>query len=174
MDAISQTTFSSFLNENVWIAIDISLRIVPKASIKNIPALVQIMAWCRPWPPFWQTSSNAFSWMNSFVYWLKFHWSLMWWKVQTIISLRVRSIPCVQKLRFRRFKGFIDRLQTTGPYKRISTYGTISPTWRTYSHNKGCLHFVRLSIILCMGNIRKPTHSFHHSRHYTDPKHSED
>ena len=37
-----------FLNENVWIPIKISLKFVPKGSINNIPALVQIMAWCRP------------------------------------------------------------------------------------------------------------------------------
>ena len=34
-----------FWNENVWISIKISLKIV---SIKNIPALVQIIAWRRP------------------------------------------------------------------------------------------------------------------------------
>ena len=37
-----------FLNENVWIPIKISLKFVPKYRIKNIPALVQIMAWRRP------------------------------------------------------------------------------------------------------------------------------
>ena len=37
-----------FLNENVWISIKISLKFVPKGSIENIPALVQIMAWRRP------------------------------------------------------------------------------------------------------------------------------
>ena len=37
-----------FLNENVWIPIKISLKFVPKGPINNIPALVQIMAWCRP------------------------------------------------------------------------------------------------------------------------------
>ena len=36
-----------FLNENVSIAIKISLRFVPKGPINNIPALVQIMAWRR-------------------------------------------------------------------------------------------------------------------------------
>ena len=36
-----------FLNENVWIAIKISLTFVPKGLINNIPALVQIMAWRR-------------------------------------------------------------------------------------------------------------------------------
>ena len=41
-----------FLNENVWIAIKISLKIVPKGPINNIPALVQIMAWrCSGYKP---------------------------------------------------------------------------------------------------------------------------
>ena len=37
-----------FLNENVWMSIEISLKFVPKVPINNIPALVQIMAWRRP------------------------------------------------------------------------------------------------------------------------------
>ena len=37
-----------FLNENVIISIEISLKSVPKGPIDNIPALVQIMAWRRP------------------------------------------------------------------------------------------------------------------------------
>ena len=36
-----------FLNENVWIAIKISLKFVPMGPIDNISALVQIMAWRR-------------------------------------------------------------------------------------------------------------------------------
>ena len=36
-----------FLNENVWIPIQISLKFVPMGPINNIPALVQIMAWRR-------------------------------------------------------------------------------------------------------------------------------
>ena len=35
-----------FFNENVWISIKISLKFVPKGPINNIPALIQIMAWC--------------------------------------------------------------------------------------------------------------------------------
>ena len=37
-----------FINENVRISIDISLKFVPKGLINNISALVQIMAWSRP------------------------------------------------------------------------------------------------------------------------------
>ena len=36
-----------FLNENIWLWIEISLKFVPKGPINNIPALVQIMAWRR-------------------------------------------------------------------------------------------------------------------------------
>ena len=50
MDAISQTAFPNafFLNENVWILIKISLKFVPKGSINNIQAIVQMMVWRRP------------------------------------------------------------------------------------------------------------------------------
>ena len=37
-----------FLNENVIISAKISLKLVPKGPINNIPALVQRMAWRRP------------------------------------------------------------------------------------------------------------------------------
>ena len=36
-----------FLNENVWIPINVSLKFVPKGPINNIPTLRQIMAWRR-------------------------------------------------------------------------------------------------------------------------------
>ena len=48
MAAISQTTFSNALNENVSISLKISPKFVPKVQINNILSLVQIMAWCRP------------------------------------------------------------------------------------------------------------------------------
>ena len=38
----------TFLNENVGISIEISLKFVPKGQINNIPALVQIMPRRRP------------------------------------------------------------------------------------------------------------------------------
>ena len=37
-----------FLNENVWISINISLKFVPRGPINSIPTLVQVMAWRRP------------------------------------------------------------------------------------------------------------------------------
>ena len=37
-----------FLNEDVWISINISLKFIPRGPINNIPTLVQVMAWRRP------------------------------------------------------------------------------------------------------------------------------
>ena len=37
-----------FLNEKLCILIQISLKFVPQGPIDIIPALVEIMAWCRP------------------------------------------------------------------------------------------------------------------------------
>ena len=37
-----------FMNENIWIPIEISLKCVPKGSINNNPSLFQILAWRRP------------------------------------------------------------------------------------------------------------------------------
>ena len=37
-----------FLNENIWISINISRKFVRKDPINNIPSLVKIMAWRRP------------------------------------------------------------------------------------------------------------------------------
>ena len=38
-----------FLNENIWLLINISLKFVLKGQINNIPTLVQIMAWLIRW-----------------------------------------------------------------------------------------------------------------------------
>ena len=35
----------TFMNENAWISLQISLKFVPKGPINNIPALVRLMAW---------------------------------------------------------------------------------------------------------------------------------
>ena len=35
-------------NENIIISIKISFKFVPMVRINNTPALVQVMAWCRP------------------------------------------------------------------------------------------------------------------------------
>ena len=37
-----------FLNENTWIWIKISLEFAAKSTNNNMPALIRIMAWCRP------------------------------------------------------------------------------------------------------------------------------
>ena len=50
MAAIYLSTFleCTYLKENIWISIKISLNFVRKGPINNIPALAQIMAWRRP------------------------------------------------------------------------------------------------------------------------------
>ena len=73
-----------FLNENIWILINISLKFVPKGRSNNIPALVLIMAWrrlgykplsepvlvgllthiCVTWP----------QWVKDFSYWPEIWW----------------------------------------------------------------------------------------------------
>ena len=37
-----------FLNGDIWMSMNISLKFVPKGHISDIPALIQIMAWRRP------------------------------------------------------------------------------------------------------------------------------
>ena len=37
-----------FLYENVLISVKIQLKFIPNGSINNIPALLQMMAWCQP------------------------------------------------------------------------------------------------------------------------------
>ena len=49
IDIITDNIFKCiFLNEDIWILINISLYFVPKGQINNIPALVQIKAWHKP------------------------------------------------------------------------------------------------------------------------------
>ena len=51
------------LNENIWIAIEISLKFVPKGPVNNIPVLVRIMAWR------WQGDKPLSEPMMNIVYW---------------------------------------------------------------------------------------------------------
>ena len=83
MATIFQTTFSNafFFNENAWILIKISLILVFKGWINDVPWLVQIMAW--HWPgdkPFSETMTVILlmhicvtqpQWVRKFLEWLK-------------------------------------------------------------------------------------------------------
>ena len=51
-----------FLNENVWIFFNISLKFIPKDPTDNIPALVQIMAW--HWPGDMPLSEPMMVWFT--------------------------------------------------------------------------------------------------------------
>ena len=50
----------TFLNENISISIKISLNFVPKGSINNIPALVQIIAWTRRQVIIWTNDALVY------------------------------------------------------------------------------------------------------------------
>ena len=66
MAAISQMTDTCkhiFLNENVRIAIEMSLKCVPKDPIDNKPALVEIMAW--RWPGDKPLSEPMLAWVTN-------------------------------------------------------------------------------------------------------------
>ena len=46
---LADDTFKrKFVHENILISIKMSLKFVSKGQINNMPALVKIMAWCRP------------------------------------------------------------------------------------------------------------------------------
>ena len=57
-----------FLNEDVRISIEISLKFVPRGPINNIPSLVQIMAWRRHlnqcWLVYWRIYVTRPEWVN--------------------------------------------------------------------------------------------------------------
>ena len=61
-----------FLNDNVWIYINISLKSIPNGPINNIPSLVQIMAWSRSdgWPLF----EPLMVWLSMHIYVTRPQW----------------------------------------------------------------------------------------------------
>ena len=96
---------SIFVNEIVWISIKISLKFVPKVQIHNIPALVQIMAWC--WP-----GDNHY--LNQ--------WWLVYWHLYAPLGLNALKCwrngkwaclkPCVVVEYFKNYTGHGDILIT--------------------------------------------------------------
>ena len=97
-----------FLNENVWILINISLKFVPQGSINNIPALVQIMAWRRPGdkplsrPIMFRLPTHIFvtrpQWVNGFcmmfayVCYIQYAWNRLRCRVILVIVDEVTTI----------------------------------------------------------------------------------
>ena len=79
-----------FLNENVWIAIKISLNFVRKGPINNISALVQIMAWRRPGDkPLSEPMMVRPQWVNCEALWLQSiysTWMVIWVTYCNLIS----------------------------------------------------------------------------------------
>ena len=73
----------TFLNQNVWIWIEISLKFVPKGPINNVPTLVQIMAWWRQGDK--PLSESVMAWLPSHICTIRLQW------VNNSISLNVVS-----------------------------------------------------------------------------------
>ena len=75
-----------FLNENVWISIEFSLKFVSKGPINNTPALVQIMAW--RWPGDKPLSEPMVVSLLTHICVTRSQWVLINWITHTFISLR--------------------------------------------------------------------------------------
>ena len=82
---ISKTNFT--LNEHLYVNISCMNKTLGEIDLKILyfyfGSLWNIYTWTK-WPPF-VCDIFQFSWMTSFVFWLKLHWSLLL-KVQSIIS----------------------------------------------------------------------------------------
>ena len=92
-----------FLNENVSISMEISLKFIPKGPVNNIPALVQIMAWRRPGdkplsePKMVRLPTRICitrpQWVNSFWHNFKVHFSRKWFGIiATDISVPLQTL----------------------------------------------------------------------------------
>ena len=70
-----------FLNENIFISIKLSLQFIHNGLINNIPALDQIMAWCRPSDkPFSEPMQSI--WLTLIcVTRPQLHWAPFWYKI---------------------------------------------------------------------------------------------
>ena len=86
-----------FLNENIRISLKISLKFVPKGSINNIPALVQIMAWRRPGdktlsePMMVNLPTHICVTRPQWVYWTLLHSGALYhdnWRIPLMESIR--------------------------------------------------------------------------------------
>ena len=96
-----------FLNENVWISLELWLEFIPRGLINNIPALVQIMAW--RWPGHKPLSEQImFSYlMHICVTWPQ--WA-KWWYTQITIKVRAWMASFVSERDARAYRLFLTYL----------------------------------------------------------------
>ena len=95
-----------FFNENVGILIKISLKLVLNGPINNIPALVLIMAWCRPGDK--PLSVTLMVGLSTFLCVTRSQWV----HISSPIGFRSRFSQCVDYMRFNE-KSFCFRWQET-------------------------------------------------------------
>ena len=89
-----------FLNENIWIFTKISLKFIAKSPINDIPALVQVMAWCWPAPS----------------HYLK-QWWLDYWPIYASFLLNELNLDCWSVSG----KCFISYIMSYNYYKSLSS-----------------------------------------------------
>ena len=101
-----------FLNEYVRISIKISLKFVARGPINNIPALVQIMAWCRSGDKPLSEPMKARLPTHTRPQWVKYRtmYVLVWWTV-SVLNETAREINTKITLE-RVHKKFVTRVHT--------------------------------------------------------------
>ena len=85
-----------FLDINVCISINISLNLIPKGPIDNIPALVQIMTLCFMQPSVLQIYCALFSDENTHSSSIKVRYGCLLWVSSLTKGLPLKSLCCVQ------------------------------------------------------------------------------
>ena len=122
-----------FLNENVWILLNISLKFVPKVQINNVPALDQIMAWCRPGDK--PLSEPMMVWLLTHISVTRPQWvnSPYYWKPHPAIRVSnfmlISSAPCwcpmrkmVLKLELWSITKSTAVIRSTAPHRHYQEY----------------------------------------------------
>ena len=126
-----------FLNENVWISFNISLKCVPKGPINNIPALVQIMASHRPGDkslsepmivnllahvcvtrPQWDTMSNDSMGGENKVNWENIIWFLSIYINNNLVILRLSIVQIIKSL-------IVFEIIGSSRYSRLQDQGSV-------------------------------------------------
>ena len=129
-----------FFNENVWISIIISLMFVPKGLIYNIPALVQIMAWCRPGDKPLSEAMMIYLLTHICVTWPQWVNSEKVWTIKLLIW--IYSIPRKDGLSMRKLLNVLDKMCPIFmlPVMQFGTDASITllGTWQKLTNSHLC------------------------------------
>ena len=121
-----------FVNENVWILIEISLKFVPKGPINTIPALVQIMAWRRPGDK--PLSEPMMVCLPTHICFTRPQWVKAWSSYH--IHMKLWSVivhPCLFKLPCKLDHGWGTASYNLSSYSQLSIF----QVWSKYANERG-------------------------------------